>query len=120
MVLISVSFSVPVILTRSMNAINVDCEYYDEDYLADNDIVRLENGDFAHIDNAICVDGCSWYHCDDDDICYAEDKGEYALKEDCWQCASSDKWYTDDIEYVEVDGETYHPDHAPAQTTEGE
>ena len=105
---------------RDSYAIEVNGEYYDEDYLSDNNIVQLDNGDYVHLDDAVCIDGYGWYHCDDDDICYAEDKGEHALKEDCWQCASSDKWYTEDTACVEVDGETYHPDHAPEQTTEGE
>ena len=98
---------------REAYAIRVDDEYYDEDYLADNNIVQLENGDFAHIDNAICVDGCSWYHCDDEDIVYAEDAEQYVMREDCWQCNESDKWYTNDTDYELIDGETVHPDHAP-------
>jgi hypothetical protein len=35
------------------------------------------------------------------------------LQEDCWQCTHTDKWYTDGTDYVEVDGEKYHPDAVP-------
>ena len=54
-----------------------------------------------------------YYRSDDDDICYAEDTGRYELKDDCWKCAESGNYYTDDEDSVEVDGESYHPDHAP-------
>jgi hypothetical protein len=37
------------------------------------------------------------------------------LRDDgCWQCEESGNWYTDSVDYVEVDGSKYHPDHAPA------
>lgn len=93
--------------------------HYDEDYLDDNNIVALENGEYEHIDNAVEIDG-EWYHCDDERICLAEDTGEYALKDDCWLCAASDNWYTDDVDPVVVDDETYHPDHVPEQETTDE
>ena len=99
----------------SDEAINVDDTWYHLDYLSDNDIVELADGEYTHQDNAMCIDG-EWYHVDDDDICTPEDtKGEMKLKEDCWQCTESDKWYTDNTEYVEVDGEKYHPDSTLAQ-----
>jgi hypothetical protein len=92
--------------------VEADGEYYDEDYLSDNSIVELDDGDYAHQDNAVCI-GHTWYRDDSDDICYAEDIEEHALREDCWTCASTAKWYTQAVDYVEVDGETYHPDEAP-------
>jgi hypothetical protein len=101
-------------------------EYYDEDYLADNDIVCLENGDYEHIDNAVEVDG-DWYHNEDDDIVYDDFNERYQLTDNCtytedmghvhtddvWQCHATDNWYTTNIEPVTIDGETYHPDNAP-------
>jgi hypothetical protein len=45
------------------------------------------------------------------------------LTENCWMCASTDRWYTDETDYVEIEGEKYHPENVPAQnetTTEGE
>ena len=88
--------------------------YYDTDYLSDNNIVELANGDYEDLDNAVYIESeDAYYHCDDDDICYTEDSGEYDLKDNCWQCTESGNWYTDDTDYVEVDGDKYHPDNAP-------
>ena len=42
----------------------------------------------------------------------SEDLG-FVHRDDAWQCNHTDLWYTDNIEFVEVDGETYHPDNAP-------
>ena len=98
-------------------SIEVNGEYYDEDYLADNDIVCLENGDYASLGDCVDIDG-DWYLSDDEDICYAEDVEEYRLKDDCWHCEESGNWYNDEDMQVEVDGKLYHTDNAPEQTTE--
>lgn len=95
-------------------AVYCNDEYYDEDYLADNDIVQLENREYEHTDNAVEING-DWYHIDDENICHTEDTEEYALCEDCWQCTESLNWYTDDCdEWTEHEGERYHNDHIPA------
>lgn len=91
-----------------------DDEYYDEDYLSDNNVVMLDNGGCVSLDDAVCVDG-DWYHVDDEDVCYAEDTGDYALRENCWHCAESNNMYTDDCtDYVELNDERYHNDHIPS------
>ena len=95
-------------------AVRVDDEYYDSDYLSDNDIVELHDGEYTHSDNAVYVESAdAYYHCDDDDICYAEDTNRHELKDDCWRCEESNNWYTEDEDNVEIDGSLYHPDHAP-------
>jgi hypothetical protein len=95
-------------------AVFVDGEYYDEDYLEDNSIVQLDNREYEHTDNAVEING-DWYHIDDEDICMAEDTEEYAMREDCWQCAESLNMYTDDCtDWTEHDDERYHNDHIPA------
>jgi hypothetical protein len=105
----------------SDNAVRVDDEWYHDEYLSDNGIVELANGEYAHQDNAVYVESAdSYYHIDDDDVCHTEDTHEYELKDDCWQCAESGNWYTDDEDSVEVDGELYHPDHAPESEEEDE
>lgn len=89
-------------------------EYYHQDYLDANDIVYLECGEYESIDNAIEIDG-DWYHIDDDRICRTTDTDEYLLCDNgCWQCEESGNWYTDSVDYVEVDGKKYHPSRAPA------
>ena len=98
------------------NDYTVHCndEYYDEDYLGDNEIVLLENGEHEHLDSAVEVSG-EWYHIDDERICHTEDTDEYALREDCWQCAESGNMYTDDCtDFVVYEDERYHNDHIPA------
>ena len=96
-----------------------DSEYYDVDYLDDNEIVELNNGEYEKLENAVEVDG-DWYHVDDDRICRTEDTDEFLLVNDgCWQCEESGNWYTDSIDFVEVEGCKYHPDHAPATDDEG-
>jgi hypothetical protein len=99
----------------------INGEYYDDDYLSDNSIVELANGEYEHHDNAVWIESTDeYYRSDDDDICYAEDTGRYELTDDCWKCAESGNYYTDDEESVEVDGESYHPDHAPEPDVEEE
>jgi hypothetical protein len=91
---------------------------YDVDYLADNEIIELNNGDYEQMENAVEVDG-DWYHIEDERICRTEDTDEFLLVNDgCWQCEESGNWYTDSIDFVEVDGKKYHPDHAPATDDE--
>lgn len=88
-------------------------QWYHSDYLDRNDIVCLENGEYEDEGNAVCIDG-EWYHVDDERIILAEDTGEYAMIDDCWTCAESNNWYTNDCtDYVEHDGMRYHADHAP-------
>ncbi len=98
------------------NVVYVDSqsEHYDVDYLDDNEIIELNNGDYVPLDEAIEVDG-DWYHVDDDRICRTEDTDEFLrINDGCWQCEESGNWYTDAVDYVEVEGCKYHPDHAPA------
>ena len=96
------------------NAVRADDEYYHDEYLDDNSIVELHDGEYTHQDNAVYIESQDcYYHVDDDDICHTEDSSQYELKEDCWQCTESGNWYTEDTDSVEVDGDLYHPDHAP-------
>jgi hypothetical protein len=93
--------------------------YYHIDYLDQNSIVELENGDCEHEDNAVCIDG-DWYHVDDENI-VRDHNDEFRLEKDCWRCYANNEWYLhDEIEPVIVDGETYHPDHTPVTTEETE
>jgi hypothetical protein len=118
------------------NVVHVGDETYDEDYLDDNGIVCLHNGEHCHQDNAVYIESVSeYYDSDDEAVCYDDYNDEYALRDDlvqledgsmchqdnAWQCEESNEWYSDDVEYVEVDGNKYHPDHVPEtddETTE--
>jgi hypothetical protein len=119
---------------RNDDMVYVNGEYYDTDYLGDNNIVELDCGDYEHIDNAVYIESRdAYYHCDDSDICYDDYNNRYELRDDCveladgsmchednaWQCEHTKEWYSDDVEFVEISGEKFHPDVAPA-ITEGE
>jgi hypothetical protein len=93
------------------DAIEVGDTYYDREYLSDNSIVELDNGDYVHEDDAFCcpIDD-RWYHVDDGRD--TEDEG-YVHCTNAWQCYGSDEWYSTNTRWVTVDGEKYHPDHAP-------
>jgi len=94
--------------------VEADGEWYDEDYLDDNNIVELEDGEHTHSDNATFIESAdAWYPSDSDEICYAVDTEQYEMRNNCWLCAESGDWYTDAVDHVEVGGEWYHPDHAP-------
>jgi len=100
----------------SEDAVYVDSqqEYFHTSWLGDNEIIELSNGSYEHSDDAVEVGG-EWYHIDDDRICRTTDTDEYLLcDEGCWQCAESGDWYSDSTDFVEVDGNKYHPDNAPA------
>lgn len=87
-------------------------DYYVDEYLSVNNMVRLECGDIAPMDDCCyCPIDDEWYLCEDCE--WVEDREEYVHRDNAWRCAGSDKWYSDDEEYIEVDGDKYHPDHAP-------
>jgi hypothetical protein len=96
------------------NAVYVESQdnYYHGDYLEDNNIVQLENGEYEHVEETIEIDG-EFYTQDDERICFFKDTEEWGLQEDGWQCVHSCDWYTDDTDYVEVNGEKFHPDYCP-------
>lgn len=100
------------------NVIEAGGEYYDQDYLDDNGIVQTADGDYAQQDDCVWIESTDeYYEHDDHRICYAEDTERYELCDDCWQCAATNKWYTDDTDSVEIGGSPYHPDDAPETET---
>jgi hypothetical protein len=116
------------------DAIRVNDEYYDPDYISRYDIVQLDDGDYAHRDDAVyleqrdiwvsnddecwvhCTSSCSTEHIDD---CVELADGDWALDSDAWQCDHDKKWYLhDDVTAFETDcGLVVHPDHAHAYIT---
>ena len=110
------------------SVIEVDGEYYHDDYLGDNGIVQLHDGEYIHEDNAVYIESQGeHYPAESELICYTQD-GEYELRDDCvelengewcledeaWQCAHSGDWYANsDVDSVETKcGKHIHPDHA--------
>ena len=123
----------------SDQAVYVNDNYYDTDYLSDNSIVCLEDGDYVHQDDACYIERLDQYHRTDDCV-YCEHSNEYELSDDCtqlhdgewahnddvWQCEHSNEWYLNDdsdSRYETECGKTVHIDHADEYaptTTEGE
>ena len=107
-------------------AVEVDGTDYDRDYLSDNGIVELWDGEYCSMDDAVSVDG-EWYRANDDAIvcdhdgeyqlindCVQLHDGEWALENDAWECAGSGNFYLyDDDAPVEIDGNMYHEDYVP-------
>jgi len=115
------------------DAIEVDGEYYDVDYVSDNDIVCLHDGDYVPLGSAVYIESMGdWYLSDDDDVVYLPDgdaehidnvvrlaNDEWCLLDEAWQCAESGNWYAnDDIDPVTIDGKTYHPNASLVLETE--
>lgn len=109
------------------NAIEVGGTSYDSEWLSDNGIVQLHDGDYAKDDEAVYLNGCGEYYlADSDDICYTV-AGEYelvcdcveladgnwCLRDDAWQCEHSGDWYENDVDSVTTKGgKRIHEDYA--------
>lgn len=107
-------------------AVEVDGDYYDVNYLYENDIVELHDGEYAKEDDCVMIDN-EWYRTEDDSVvcdhrgdyqlldnCVELHNGDYALEDETWECAGSgNRYLADEDTPVEVDGEMYHEDHAP-------
>ena len=103
---------------RDSNVVTtVEGDSYDEDYLNDNDIVELDNGDCTNQDNAVYLeDESCYYHVNDvassprdsgDVVCL--EGGDYVLRENAEWCLHSEEWIRSD-DAVEVDGGHVHED----------
>jgi len=107
-------------------AVEVDGTDYDRNYLSDNGIVELWDGEYCSMDDAVSV-GDEYYRANDDAIvcdhdgeyqlindCVELHDGEWALENDAWECAGSGNFYLyDDDAPVEIDGNMYHEDYVP-------
>jgi hypothetical protein len=109
-------------------AIEFDGEGYHTEWLSDNDIVELYDGEYCRSDDAVWVESeGAHYPADDERVVYTQDgeyemrdncieleNGEWCLEEDAWQCAHSGDWYAnDDVQSAETKcGKHIHPDHA--------
>lgn len=89
---------------RDDNAIYVNSDYYDIDYLTDNDIIYCEyseehyhiddctelyDGTYCHSNDAVLLADDEYAHCDDSDIVVldlpAENGADYALESQTWE-----------------------------------
>ena len=118
------------------DAVECNGEYYEANYISDNNIVCLEDGEYCEMDDAIYIESNSeYYHCDDHRICYTVDgehelkdncveleNGEYCLSGDAWQCEHSGDWYANsDCDPVATAcGKSIHEDYADEYETQAD
>lgn len=118
------------------DAIHCGDEYYDANYISDNNIVCLEDGEYCEMDDAILIESeDEYYHCDDHRICYTVDgehelkdncvlleNDEYCLTDDAWQCEHSGDWYANsDCDPVTTAcGKSIHEDYEDEYETQAD
>ena len=110
------------------NTVEVGCQYYDQEYVGDNNIVQTADGEYMDLDDAVYIESTGdWYDSDDSDVC-CDYNGEWQLRDNCvelhngelclttdaWECSHSGDWYVcgDDESELTADGEVIHPDYA--------
>jgi len=118
----------------SDDVVYVNDNYYDTNYLSDNNIVHLEDGDYAHQDDAVYIERLDEWHIADDcrycehsneyelerDVTQLHD-GEWAHDDDCWQCEHSGESYLNEVDNMMTEcGKLIHPAYAEHYTTETE
>ena len=95
----------------------IDGDYYVIEYLGDNDIVELHNGDYCKYDYAIWVESESeYYHVDEEDssedstaeVVYAED--EHVLRDDAQWCIHRQEWIQEGNATEVAGGKYVHSD----------
>jgi hypothetical protein len=89
------------------HATEVDGDWYVSNYLSDNNIIELANGDYCHLDNAVMLSNNDYVHVDDLDdyvhLAEAADNGSmYADETDAWRDEITGEWYSNDTESVTV------------------
>ena len=109
------------------DAVEVNGEYYDCNWLDDNEIVQLHDGEYCHQNDAVLINSVdAWYPSESDYICYTKageyelsndcvelEDGEYCLTEDAWQCDHSGDYYENDVDSVATKcGKRIHEDYA--------
>ena len=103
------------------NMVEIDGEQYDENNLPDcivtdvdgdkrhkDCVTYCEDGEYREPDDCIEIDN-AWYAKDSDDIVECRDE-VWRKKTDCWEDDETGDWYPDDVDYIEVAGNYYHPD----------
>ncbi len=111
-----------------------DDNYYDADYISDNNMVWLDDGDLCPQDDAVHLESRDeWHHCDSSDVVYCEHNstyehvddvveladGAYALEDDTWECEIDGAYYLNDdadkmVSLCDVNNKTEYNAHEDA------
>jgi hypothetical protein len=94
------------------DAVSIDGEQYDVNNLP-KEVVETRDGSTQFEEDCCEIDG-NWWRTDDPRVCWSEPEQQHLLCANAWQCAATNYWYSEDTEHVEIDGDMYHPDDAPA------
>ena len=95
---------------------SVNGYWYHEDYLGDNEMVDLANGDLCSESDAFeCPIRGEWYHVDDGVV--TEDEG-MVHHDEAWKCSQSGDWYSTNEDHVWFERQKCHPDNVPEKDTE--
>lgn len=84
-------------------------------------IVLLESGDYADIDDCVCIDD-EWYRHNDRQVVELEEEHEgdrYGLTRDCW-CDQEGSWFHDDVESIEIGSSLYRLDECETDDITGD
>jgi hypothetical protein len=121
---------------RDDDAVYVGGHWYHLKYIGYHGIVETADGGYEKMDDCVLVED-EYYLSEDDRVVWIESLSEYRLyadddvitradgdvdvKENCWSCHGSDKWFSNDdklLYCVFVDGKSYHSDDAPSEDDE--
>jgi hypothetical protein len=84
-------------------------EYYDPEYLGDNNMVELHNGDIIDLDEAVYLESRGEYwHCNDDEVVFCQHDDKYEHIEDAVELADDTFADPDNTWECHVSGDTYH------------
>jgi hypothetical protein len=84
-------------------------EHYDPEYLSDNNMVELHDGDIVEMDEAVYLEsrGEYWY-CNDDEVVFCEHDDKYEHIEDVTELEDGTYADPDNIWTCHVSGNIYH------------
>jgi hypothetical protein len=98
-------------------------DYYIDTEHQPNNVVCLEDGDYAEVDDTVCIDGAYYWIEDNDVVALAETHPDtddaYGLKSECWE-SDDGVWWASEEHYlehnppVEEDEEDIDPDNPDA------
>jgi hypothetical protein len=113
----------------------VNGEYYDCNWLEDNEIVQLHDGEYCRQDDAVLIGSVdAYYPSESYDICFTKageyellsdcvelEDGEWCLSDDAWQCDHSGDYYENDVDSVTTKcGKRIHEDYADEYEVEND
>jgi hypothetical protein len=102
-------------------AVCVNGKSYDTENLPE-DIVELEDGDYAELDDCVCIEG-EYYRQDDYDVFLldeeTEDGDHYALKENTWVDGHGKRYHDEKAHWEDYAGDKWTMDE-PSEEVDGE